>query len=324
MVSAAPPEERVPAPRRRDDEPADSALKRDMPLVPAGSIAGRALVSVIAIITFLSCLTAGGAILVSDASQGWRSEISREVTIQIKPAASVDTEAEVEKAAATARAAAGVADVQVFSKEDSERLLEPWLGSGLDLSQLPIPRLIVVKMGDHRAPDLAALRSALAAHAPHASLDDHSLWLSRLDTMADAIVVFAVALFLLMISAMMLAIGFATRGAMAGNREIIEVLHFVGAADSFTSRQFQGHFLRLGLRGGLLGGGGAALFFLLATAFSAVGANSPGGDEIGAMFGAFALGAKGYVAILTIAVAVGFLTGVVSRLIVFRHLREML
>ncbi|HLW91500.1 MAG TPA: ABC transporter permease [Roseiarcus sp.] len=310
--------------RPRDGAAGDAALKRDMPLVPAGSIAGRALVFVIAIMTFLSCLTAGGAILVASASQGWRSEISREVTIQIKPGDGGDPDAEVEKAAAVARAATGVASVQVFSKQDSERLLEPWLGSGLDLSQLPIPRLIVVKMGDRDAADLAALRNALAAQAPHASLDDHSLWLSRLDTMADAIVVFALALFILMMSAMMLAIGFATRGAMAGNREIIEVLHFVGAADSFISRQFQDHFLRLGLRGGLLGGVAAALFFLLATAFSAFGGNSPGGEEIVAMFGAFALGARGYVAILAIAVAVGFLTGLVSRLIVFRHLRQML
>ena len=65
----------------------DKALKRDMPLVPASSIAGRALVVVIAIMTFLACLTAGGAILVAGASQDWRGEVSREVTIQVKPSA---------------------------------------------------------------------------------------------------------------------------------------------------------------------------------------------------------------------------------------------
>jgi cell division transport system permease protein len=324
LVSEAQLQGRLDDPRRGQDELADSGLKRDMPLVPASSIAGRALVIVIAIMTFLSCLTAGGAMLVASASEGWRSEISREVTIQIKPDASQDVDAEVEKAAAAARAAPGVASVQVFSKQDSEHLLEPWLGSGLDLSELPIPRLVVVKMQDHVEPDMAALRSALASKAPGASLDDHRLWLSRLDTMADAIVLFALALFLLMIFAMMLAIGFATRGAMAGNREIIEVLHFVGAADSYISRQFQGHFLRLGLRGGLLGGAAAALFFLGATALSTWWTGSPGGEEIVALFGAFALGVKGYVAILAVAVAIGVLTAIISRVIVFRHLRRLL
>jgi len=305
-------------------EPADIALKRDMPLVPAASIAGRALVLVIAIMTFLSCLTAGGAILVAAASEGWRSELSREVTIQIKPNAGVDIEADVAKAAAAARSAAGVASVQVFSEADSERLLEPWLGSGLDLGELPIPRLIVVKMQNRDGSGLPALRAALSAQAPRADLDDHSLWLSRLDTMADGVVIFALALFILMIAAMMLAIGFATRGAMAGNREIIEVLHFVGAADSYISRQFQERFLRLGLRGGLFGGAAAALFFLGATALSALSANTGGSEEIVALFGAFTLGATGYGAILIVAVCVGLLTGVVSRFIVFRHLRRML
>lgn len=303
---------------------AEPALRRDMPLVPASSIAGRALVFVIAIMTFLSCLTAGGAMLIASASEGWRSEISREVTIQIKPEAGKDVEAEVQKAAAAAQAASGVDSVQVFSKADSERLLEPWLGAGLDLSELPVPRLIVVKMRKNVEPDMAALRSALAAQAPTASLDDHRLWLSRLDTMASAVVVFALALFALMIVAMMLAIGFATRGAMAGNREIIEVLHFVGAADSYISRQFQGHFLRLGLRGGLLGGAAAALFFLGATGLSSWSTNSPGGEEIVALFGAFALGAQGYVVIFALAIAIGALTAALSRIIVFRHLRRLL
>ena len=313
---------------RAPDEQADGFgapdLRRDMPLVPASSIAGRALVFVIAIMTFLSCLTAGGAMLVASASEGWRSEISREVTIQIKPEAGRDVEAEVEKAAAAARAAPGVDTVQVFSKADSERLLEPWLGAGLDLSELPVPRLIVVKMQTNVAPDIAGLRNALAAQAPGANLDDHRLWLSRLDTMASGVVVFALALFALMIVAMMLAIGFATRGAMAGNREIIEVLHFVGAADSYISRQFQGHFLRLGLRGGLLGGAAAALFFLGATGLSAWSTDSPGGEEIVALFGAFALGVKGYVVIFALAIAIGVLTAAMSRIIVFRHLRRLL
>jgi len=39
---------------------AQTVLKRNMPLIPSGSIAGNALVVVIAIMTFLACLTAAG------------------------------------------------------------------------------------------------------------------------------------------------------------------------------------------------------------------------------------------------------------------------
>ena len=305
------------------ETPPNSALKRDMPLVPADSIAGRALVIVIAIMTFLACLTAGGAILVANAAQGWRSDVSRDVTIQIKPAAGRDLDAEAAKAVAAASGAPGVIDAHAYTKQESEKLLEPWLGGGLDLGQLPIPRLIVVRMKSQDSADLAALREALAAKAPSANLDDHRLWLARLDTMANAVVLLAIALFLLMISAMAMAIGFATRGAMAGNREIIEVLHFVGAADRFISRQFQSHFLRLGLKGGLIGGFCAAGFFAAASILSRAWATSSGGEEISALFGAFALGVRGYLAIWCIAIAIALLTGVMSRVIVFRHLRGL-
>jgi len=37
---------------------------------------------------------------------------------------------------------------------------------------------------------------------------------------------------------------------MAGNRDVVEVLHFVGAHDSFIASEFQRHFMWLGLKGG--------------------------------------------------------------------------
>jgi cell division transport system permease protein len=120
------------------------------------------------------------------------------------------------------------------------------------------------------------------------------------------------------------AIGFATRGAMAGAREIIEVLHFVGAADSYVAREFQGHFLRLGLKGAAIGGGAAMLFFALGALISSWSTRSAGGEEISSLFGAFRLGAFGYFAIVVICLAIAALTGFLSRQIVFRQLRGLL
>jgi len=107
---------------------------------------------------------------------------------------------------------------------------------------------------------------------------------------------------------------------MAGNREIIEALHFVGAADGFIARQFQFHFLRLGLRGGALGGGAAILLFLTLGFFSRQWATSAGGEEAEALFGAFSLGWGGMIAIAAISFGVALLTGFMSRAIVFRNL----
>ena len=300
------------------------ALKRDMPLIPRDSIAGRALVVVIAIMTFLACLTAGGALLVARASQDWRSEVLRDITIQIRPHARDDLESLVAKAVQVASQAPGVERVHAYSALESEKLLEPWLGAGMDLSQLPIPRIIVVQMQDPTGDALATLRERLSNAVPQASLEDHRVWATRIGAMANAIVALAAALFALMNVAMATAIGFATRGAVAANREIIEVLHFVGASDSFIARQFEGHFRRLGFRGALIGGTSAIVFFLASSWLSAVWAHSTGGDEIAALFGAFSLGLVGYLSLALIGAGVTLLTGYLSRTIVFRYLHGLL
>jgi cell division transport system permease protein len=302
---------------------ATHGIRPDKALVPAASIAGRALVTVIAIMTFLAALTAGGAIMIADASSGWQSQVAREMTIQIRPTVGRNIEADVTKAAELAKKMPGVAAVRPYTKDESEALLQPWLGGNLDLSELPVPRLIVINLDPGAKLDGQALSRSLAETIPGGSLDDHQVWLQRLAVMAKTVVVVAAVIFILVLIAMILAVAFATRGAMAGNREIIEILHFVGAADDYISRQFQRHFFQLGLRGGAIGGGAAILIFFASSSLASWWRVTPGGDQIQAMFGDFTLGQNVYVAILLIAAGIAIVTGLVSRIIVFRHLREL-
>ena len=138
----------------------------DTPLVPRNSISGRALVAVVSIMTFLASLTTGAVILVSGAASEWQSDVAREVTIQVIPAPGRDIDATVDKAAAVARAFPGIGDVRAYSKEESSKLLEPWLGSGLSLDELPVPRLIVAKISPGAAPDIPQFRRMLAEQVP--------------------------------------------------------------------------------------------------------------------------------------------------------------
>jgi cell division transport system permease protein len=301
--------------------PERSALGRNAPLVPVSSIAGRALVTVIAIMTFLAALTTGAAQLVTQASSGWRSSIAREVTIQVRPSPGASIDAEVARAADIARAAPGVTGVRIYSKEESERLLEPWLGAGLNMDELPIPRIVVVSVAPGGA-DFAALRQRLG-DVRGASLDDHRLWVERLSAMANTIVLLALAIVILVLAATALAVAFATRGAMAGNKDIIAVLHFVGATDDYIAKEFQHHFLRLGLRGGALGGLAALAFFAVAGAVTSSWIATPGGDQVEAMFGTIALGFWGWIAVACIALLVAVVTGIVSRFTVHRTLEEL-
>jgi cell division transport system permease protein len=297
--------------------------RREAAIVPRHSIAGRALVAIIAIMTFLASLTIGAAMLVRAAAGDWQAEVAREVTVQVKPARGRDIEADVNASVGILRGSDGIADVRAFSKAESAGLLEPWLGQGLALDDLPLPRLIVVRIASGAAPDLARLRKSLAEVVPTAALDDHRGWIERMRAMAGTAVATGAVVLLLMIAATALSVAFATRGAMAVNRPIIEVLHFIGARNGFIAGHFQGHFLRLGLQGGAIGGGAAILVFLVAQALSAWFVGSAAEGELSALFGRFSLGPVGYAAVLGQILLSAAVTAMTSRYTVNRTLETV-
>jgi cell division transport system permease protein len=310
-----------------DEFDASPSLVRTLPgaapVVPKNSIAGRSLTVVVAIMTFLASLTTGTAMLVVSAASDWQSEVGREVTIQVRPAPNRNIDADVRAASDIARATPGVAEVRAFTKEESARLVEPWLGAGLALDDLPIPRLIVVKLTSGVRPDFTSLRQALAARVPTSSLDDHRRWIERMRTMAGTAVIGCVAVLALVGAVTVLSVTFATRGTMATNRPIVEVLHYVGATDSFVSGQFQRHFLILGFKGGALGGGAAILLFGVVEAANTWLAGTAGGDQIAGLFGNLSIGAAGYLAILLQIVFMALVTAFASRRTVNRTLETI-
>jgi cell division transport system permease protein len=289
-------------------------------IVPKSTITGRSLIAVVAIMTFLAALTAGAVMMVVSAATDWSADVGREVTIQVRPVAGRDLDTDVRKAVEITRAAPGIADVRVYTKEESAKLVEPWLGRGLNLNDLPIPRMIVVKLLGSAPPDLGALRVSLAAQVPSASLDDHRRWIDRMRDMAGAAAGSGVGILVLVLIVTVLSVTFATRGAMATNRPIIEVLHYVGATDNFVARQFQRHFLVLGFKGGLIGGGAAVVLFGVLQGMNVWLAGTPGGDEVEALFGSFTIGATGYLAVLGQIVLMAVVTALASRRTVGRTL----
>jgi cell division transport system permease protein len=315
---------------RRGERAAEAAAQAaasqprvETPIVPQATISGRALVAVVAIMTFLASLTTGAVMLVRSAASEWQAEVAREVTIQIRPATGRDIEADIAKASALARASPGVVDVMPYSKDEAARLLEPWLGSGLKLDDLPIPRIIVVRLAPGAVLDVAQLRASLAEAVPSASLDDHRDFVARMRAMAGAAYAIGLGVLSLVLAATVLSVTFATSAAMATNRPVIEVLHLIGAKDNFISGHFQRHFLQLGLKGGLIGGGGAIALFALAGLIGGWLAGRGGGSQLAALFGSYSIGMIGYVAVVVQVVLIAGVTALTSRRTVNRTIETM-
>ncbi|TMJ15020.1 MAG: ABC transporter permease [Alphaproteobacteria bacterium] len=306
------------------ERPQVSARARNLsPIVPRASISGRALVAVVAIMTFLASITTGTVLLVSASAAEWQSEVGSEITIQVRPQAGRDIERDVAAAADAMRAEPGIVEIRPFTKEESAKLLEPWLGSGLSLDELPVPRVIVARLQPGAMLDLVALRSRVMRLAPTASVDDHRAWIDRMRSMSGATVLAGVGILALVIIATIISVSFATRGAMAANRPIVEVLHFVGAGDRYIADRFFRHFLRLGLEGGLIGGGAAMLGFGFSESIAGWFSGTPVGDQFAALLGTFSLRPSGYLALAVQAVLIAAITAWASRRTLFATLDDI-
>lgn len=293
---------------------------RAAPIVPERSVAGRTLVLLIAIMTFLSGVTLGGVVLVQKSAIAWSSDVGREVTIQIRPVEGEVMESNLRTAVALAQATPGVASARALTLEESQKLLEPWLGSGVDLSAIDIPRLVVVQLADPAEADIAKLERDLAA-VKGASLDTHAAWRQQLNVMAGTLVASGLLVLALIVAATVLAIIFATRGTMSSNREIVDVLHFIGASNSFIAGEFQGRFLTIGFRGGIFGGVAALLFFFLIGLTAGTFVPQEAGQQLDILFGRFALGWDGMLGILAVVPVIAAVTAITSRLTVRRFLQ---
>ena len=290
-----------------------SLFGRD-PLVAADQVTDRALVAVIAILTFLATLTACAAQLTAATAMRWQVMMASEVTVQLKPQAGRSIDADIVRASDILRSTGGITSVKVLRREESAKLLEPWLGSASSIESLPIPRLITVQIDTHQPPDLNLVGRALADAVPGASLDDHRTWTKRLGHLCNLFLTASFGALLLVVLTTGLTIVFATRGAMASNREIIEVLHFIGADDYYIAGQFQSHFAVLGVRGGLLGGG-AALLLVLTLKLSIL---IPDGLQFSGLSEMSILDWQTVCATFGVIALVGIVAGLASRITVYR------
>ncbi|GLH82386.1 cell division protein FtsX [Bradyrhizobium sp. SSBR45G] len=293
------------------------------PIVPRASIAGRALVAVVAIMTFLASITTGAVLLVSESAAEWQSEVASEITVQVRPKTGRDLERDITLVTDAMRAQSGIVEVRPFTKDESSKLLEPWLGSGLSFEELPVPRVIIARVQPGTSFDLAALRNRVIQVAPTASVDDHRAWIERMRSMTGATLFAGFGILVLVIAATIISVSFATRGAMAANRPIVEVLHFVGAGDRYIANHFLRHFLQLGLEGGVIGGGLAMLGFGFSESIASWFSGTPVGDQFAALLGTFSLRPLGYVAIALQAVVIAAVTGWAARRTLFATLASI-
>lgn len=308
-----------PRTRSRRGDPSQTIA----PIVPAGSVTGRSLTLVITIMCFLACLTAGAVYMMNQSASAWLRDIASEVTVQVEAKERTDVDKTVAEVSAFLTRQTGIAAVRAISMADASQLLEPWLGQTDALRTLPVPRLIAVELDRTTPADLDAVRASLGQQFKGVTLDDHRRWQQQIRTITRSFALGGLAILLLVGAATTAIIVSATKSAMASNREIVEVLHFVGATDRFIAREFERHFLRLGVRAGVVGAVWAmAVFLTMPMLMEVLGGGAVTIVEIRRLIGIASLDPPGYFLLGIVVLVIASLCMLTSRLGVYRILNS--
>jgi cell division transport system permease protein len=236
------------------------------PAIVPGSGWAAALTALSALaMSYLAVLTLAAGMAADRLAGTWHSELTAVATVRVamptrEPPDAL--EARVTAALVVLASAPGVADARLLSDAEHLFLLEPWLGAGDWLDDLPVPRLIEIRL-DGPGPEPAVLQAQLDAAAPGAVYDDHALWrgpLVRTATVLRRLAWFATTLIALAAAGM---VALAARATLAGNAEVVRVIRLIGGEESFIENAFV-HRLAAraalgGLAGALLGAASLAL-----------------------------------------------------------------
>ena len=206
---------------------------------------------------YLAAMALAGAVFANGLIDRWRSDLTDAVTVQILPNAEGETTqdqaARVAAAVKFLTDVPGITSAAPVAHEEIVRLLEPWLGSGNIIDDLPLPALIAVHLQPDAAFNLPEIKRRLAEAVPGAVLEDHKPWLADLARLARGIEALTLLTLVLVAVASILIIVFVSRSALAQHQEVIQVLSLIGARDAYIAGQLQAYAFRLATLGAALG-----------------------------------------------------------------------
>ena len=214
----------------------------------------RFLPWLIAFMAFMAALACAGLISLERMVDHWDRSIVGTLTVQILPLedATADT-TRIQAVLDAVRRHEGVDTAEHLDAGHVAKLLEPWLGRDTLAADLPLPHLLDVRIEPGEKIDTDAMSDTLRKIAPGTSVDDHGVWLAHLVRLIRALETIAASVLSLIALAMIGTIVFTTRTALAVHRDVIEVLHLIGAQDAYIARQFAWRAFLTGLQGGIIG-----------------------------------------------------------------------
>ncbi|GGD72098.1 cell division protein FtsX [Croceicoccus mobilis] len=276
---------------------------------------------VIAIMTALTVIAAAGGLALGSIAAAAGDELQGGVTVQIAGPPEAEAARQAQAVAALLADDPEIRALRRLDRDERAALIAPWLGDAgfdgedADDNLLVLPELVEVQLTGEAGEDvLADLRSRVEAVAPDALVSADTSWLAPVGRAIEALQWLALSLVGLLALATLAAVLLASRSALNANRQVIELMHLLGAQDRQVAELFQ----RAAAVGA--GVGGAAGF---AVALAVVSGLAGRFEALGPGQSAAGLNPLHWAVLALIPIMVTLLAAVTARLTVLATLRRM-
>ncbi len=213
----------------------------------------RFMVWIFAFVVYLTILTLTTVLILENALKRWSIDDTSSLTIQLMPAQNISDEDQVDKARKVLEEIREIKDIYVLSKLENLALIKPWIGTETIPSELQLPRLIDIQFEAGRKLSAESLALKLRKSILNAHVIDSKQWLNNVIDVSQSLKFLAVAIIILIGLTAVVTVFFTTRMGMSIHKNVIELLHLIGAKDDYLAAQFQRQAILLGFRGSILG-----------------------------------------------------------------------
>ena len=224
------------------------------------------LLLITALMVFIATLALVCVFSVDKLFDSWNKDLSGQMTVQVLPFKSNTNKSilskelfknKVDNTVVLLKSKSELSSVEIISDDKVNSLLSPWLGSGIENIEIPLPILIDVKINNSKINignyDVKKLEQELNDKIGAINIEDHKKWVSDLKNVKNAVQFLAYFILVAIIITTSITVMYTTRAAFKAQRASIEVFHLMGAFDDFIAKQFASAVFKLTLSGAFIG-----------------------------------------------------------------------
>lgn len=280
------------------------------------------MITLVALMSFLAILAFTGSFALGSMTARWSSGLENKMTIEIpvetKDGNLLSQETVKQETLKVYKALENdplIKTIRILDDGDIGKLIEPWIGDTLTLGEIPLPGLLAVEIKNSDAQSMEKLKKNMKTASQHALLENHHEWLRDLMRFATILKILALGIAALIGTTTVIAVAGGIRTRMAIHSHEVELLHLIGATDTYIARQFQNHAMILALQGGLIGTGAGLFCTLMIVLLS--------GQSGTSLIPSLHIGIGSFLILACVPFATLAIAGVTARFTVLRTLADM-